>query len=185
MIIEDNLIINENEKNIIKNQILSSQFPFYWHPYQVEKDNNPYFQHVLIERNTGEIKSYYINFFDIIIKRFLKKNNINFNRYLRACINLTYPNNKDMGEPHVDHIEKHSSIIIYLNNASGTTILYDYIYNENKNTHENYELFIKNKKILKEIQPEQFKLIFIKNVLYHCQKYPSSDRRVIAIFTFI
>jgi len=184
MIIEDAAIFNNEEKDIVNNIILGETFPFYWHPYQVVGDDCPYFRHNLIDRNDKKVTSPFINFFDVVIKRFLKKHNIEFKQYLRACINLTYPINKEKGEAHVDHYFNYSSILIYLNSSSGCTVIYDYKYDENLSENQNLLNFKKNEKVLKKIKPEQFKIVYIKNPLYHCLEYPLINRRLIGVFTF-
>jgi len=186
MIIEDRDIINDYEKNIINNEILGTEFPFYWHPYQIIGDNCPYMRHNIIDRDTQEVRSDIINFFDPIINRFLKKHNISFKKYLRACINLTFPiKNEDIGILHIDHYVPHSSILIYLNDSDGETIFFDYDYDFSKNEQTNLINLNKNKKILKDIKPEKYKLVYVKDALFHCLRFPKNNIRLISVFTFI
>jgi len=186
MIIEDKNIINNEEKDIINNQILGNEFPFYWHPYQIIGDDCPYMRHNIIDRDTQEVRSNIINLFNPIVQRFLKKYNLNFKKYLRGCINLTFPmKNDNIGKPHVDHIIPHSSMIIYLNDSDGETIFFDYNYDFLKDEQSNFIELNKNKKILKEIKPEKYKIVYIKDSLFHCLRFPKKDRRLISVFTFV
>jgi len=168
MIIEDQNIITPEEKRFIKSVILGGDLPFYWSPFQGPQDVKPFLYHTLIHRDTQQIHSPHTEFFKTIVKRFATKHKISCNVFLRGCINLTFPT-EGKGIPHQDHTFPHSQAIIYLNQSKGgpTVILSE-----------------KNK-ILKTIDPLQFKIISFKGKYPHYHLYPKKGRRVTAVLTFI
>ena len=168
MIIEDQSIITHSEKQFINTVILGGTIPFYWSKSQDHRDNKPFLYHTLIHRETQQIHSEHANFFKEIVKRFTTKHKLSCNVFLRGGINLTFPR-EGKGHTHWDHTFPHQQVIIYLNQSEGgsTTILSE-----------------KNK-ILKTIEPKQFKVISFNGKYPHYQTYPKKGRRMIAVVTFI
>ena len=90
------------------------------------------------------------------------------NVFFRGCINLTYPQS-GRSEPHIDHSFPHHHFLLHLNkSAGGDTIILD-----------------SKKKIIKTIEPKQFKGLGFKGGLPHCMTFPKSGRRVVAVLTFL
>lgn len=168
-LIEDENILNEEEKNLISNKILGDEFPFYWNSFQVHGDSYPYFSHVLLHRNMNEANSFVFEFFYKILLKFCNKHSIRLEKIYRGSINLLYPiENVKIGTIHKDHENfSHKQFILYLSNPNnGNT----YLYNENK-------------ELIKTIEAKQFKAVCFDNC-NHSVGFPDKDRRVIAIFTF-
>ena len=76
---------------------------------------------------------------------------------------------KGKGTPHRDHAFSYQQIIMYLNKSKGgsTVILSD------------------KQKIIKTIEPKQFKMVSFDGNYLHYQNYPVEGRRVVAVLTFI
>ena len=174
MIIEDESIITDEEKEFIKSVILGGDIPFYWSPSQYPNDNKPFLYHTLIHRKTQRIHSEHAEFFKTIVKRFATKHKISCNVFIRGCINFYFPM-EDNATPHQDHIFPYSHAIIYLNQSKGgaTVILSDGIPTSIDN------------KILKTVEPVQFKILGFNGKYPHYPLYPKEGRRMIAVLTFI
>ena len=167
LLIEDNNFLSTIEKNYINTNIINNKlFPFYWNEHQCVEDNFPFFSHVMKSRDNELINSDIFFFFNTILKNFCIKHNIKFNKILRSCINLTFSNNKNIGTIHKDHEIPHKQLIIYLNNSNGNTYLYD-----------------DNKKLVKEIIFEQYKIVCFDNC-FHSAGFPKGKRRLISVTTF-
>lgn len=165
--IEDKNFLSTIEKDYINKEIINNKsFPFYWNEHQVSEDNFPFLSHVLKARNSDFINSNVFSFFKTILDNFCIKNNIKYNKILRACINLTFLNKKNIGTIHKDHEFPHKQLIIYLNDSDGNT----YLYNDNK-------------ELVKEIIYEQYKIVCFDNC-FHSAGFPKSKRRLICIITF-
>ena len=167
-LIEDENILNEEQKNYISNVILSNNFPFYWNEFQILGDSHPFFTHVLLSRNTNEANSLVFDFFYEILLKFCDKHFIKLEKIYRASINLTYPiENVKIGKIHKDDDYPHKQFILYLSNPNnGNT----YIYNEKE-------------ELIKTIEAKQFKAVCF-NSCNHAVGFPDKNRRVIAIITF-
>lgn len=166
------------ETDIINNEILGDNFPWYLQKSSTSQDDIPFFSHVLVnrsnDRNTdGKVNSEYYYFFKSILDRISNNNNLNIDRIYRASLNLTYPTPNELhGVPHIDHNFPHRSCILYLNNSSGNTVLFkDPI---------NNKLIITN-----EVEPKQGRAFFFNGMTYHSVR-PSqgNDVRAICVFTF-
>ena len=168
MVIEDESILTIGEKEYIKNIILGENIPFYWMKESVVGKGEPCLTHTLINRKTQQIVSPQSNFFKKIVKRFADRYKIPCNVFLRGCINLSYPNSGRSGV-HVDHPFPHYQFLLHLNKSNGgSTLILD-----------------SKKKIIKTIEPKQFKGFGFKGGLPHCMTFPKSGRRVVAVLTFL
>jgi hypothetical protein len=165
--VEDKNFLSTIEKNYINKEIINNQsFPFYWNEHQVSEDDVPFLSHVMKSRNSDFINSNIFPFFKGILDNFCTKHNIKYKNILRACINLTFLNKKNIGTIHKDHEFPHKQLIIYLNDSDGNT----YLYNDNK-------------KLIKEIIYKQYKIVCFDNC-FHSAGFPKSKRRLICIITF-
>jgi hypothetical protein len=168
-LIEDENILNEEEKNLILNTILGNNFPFYWNSSQVYGDSYPFFNHALLNRNKKEVNSSVFEFFFKILLKFCNKHSIQFKKIYRGSVNLLYPiENVKIGTIHKDHDSfSHKQFILYLSNPN------------NGHTH----LYNEKKELIKTIEAKQFKAVCF-NDCNHAVGFPDKDRRVIVIFTF-
>ena len=168
MIIEDESIFNTVEKQHIDSVILGEDISFFWSHNQAKDDGKSFLYHTLIHRETHQIHSAFAAFFTELATKFIKKHKLDFRVFLRGSINLTFPM-KGKGTPHRDHAFSYQQIIMYLNKSKGgsTAILSD------------------KRKIIKTIEPKQFKMVSFDGNYLHYQNYPVEGRRVVAVLTFI
>ena len=151
MIIEDESILNENDKQYIETVVLGEHISFFWAENQAENDSKPYLYHTLIHRKTQQIHSDYANFFKDLVKKFAIKHKLECRVFLRGCINLSFPM-KGKGTPHRDHTFPHRQVIIYLNNSHGNTVIFDKVFDPiTKITQYNVEDIVNHFDILAEI----------------------------------
>jgi len=168
MIIEDESILTTKEKEYINNIILDKRTPFFWLKESIPGEGRPCFIHGLIHRETQQVLSEHANFFKEITKRFADRYKIPCNVFLRGCINLTYPQS-GRSWPHVDHSFPHYQFILHLNKSNeGSTFILD-----------------SKKKVIKTIEPKQFRGVGFKGGALHCMTFPKSGRRVVAVLTFL
>ena len=168
MIIEDESIFSTMEKQYINSVILGEDISFFWSHKQDKDDGKPHLYHTLIHRDSQQIHSSYAAFFKELTTKFIKKHKLDFRVFLGGYINLTFPM-KGKGTPHCAHDFPHQQIIMYLNKSKGgsTAILSD------------------KRKIIKTIQPKQFKMVSFDGNYLHYQNYPNEGRRVTVAITFI
>ena len=188
--LEKNFLTKE-ELQVVNKEILQNDFPWYPMDNTLKDKSFPMMTHILIERCDHDEKpisnSNYSSFFETIVKRFCKKYKIKFNRFLRASLNLTMSNSKySFISPHVDHRFKHNLIIIYLEDCSGDTIIFDRKYTEGDNIIDVESLKIKKLKILKKIKPKQGKVMICDGSYFHTYGFCKHDEiRRVGVFTFI
>lgn len=126
-----------------------------------------------------KINSPYAEIFIPIILKLMKDNNIE--GYIhKAKINLLLNNNKIQTKdvhnmPHVDNDEKHISLLLYLNNSDGDTVVFN----------EGYKDKFKLLTVMKKIKPKANKLLIIKNH-FHASANPikSGIRIVLNVVIF-
>ena len=157
----------EEENKTIDSILYDAHFPVFYYKNQVIGDGIPFFSHVLINKDTHEINSSYTNFFLMIAYKFVAKvSKIEPKKFLRGNINLTLP---FKGKPklHVDHEKPHYQIIMYLNDASGTTDIY------------------KGKKLFKKVNPKKGRIIMF-NKQPHLANSPigKDELRAVCVMTF-
>lgn len=179
LILEEENFLTQEEILFVDQEILSHRVP--WH-YDKESTSEifPFFKHVIIPRRENpndpiEITSPLYEFFTNIQIRFCEKNRIKINRLYRQCLNLSFPNPEyELGDPHVDHVQVHKNIIIYLNDdfEKGETIIF------NKKNNNN------TPSILKEIIPKKGKVVCFDGDLFHTVRWIPKGRRIIFVSTF-
>tara|TARA_R110000796_G_scaffold5025_1_gene19070 strand:+ start:3490 stop:4017 length:528 start_codon:yes stop_codon:yes gene_type:complete len=162
---KDNFL-NEEEIFFINDELFSNKarFPLYYHKDQCENDGNPFLSHGIILRGSGEINSTYHGFFMNIVNRFIfEETNLKPIKFLRSVVNFSFP---FKGDPvsHVDHDEDHYQILVYLNDSSGPTIIFN---NDNS--------------IFKKITPKQGRVIAFNKTL-HSASSPKIKDKVRAVF---
>lgn len=94
---------------------------------QLDGGQGYFFCHELLPRDPHIVPtSEHTPFFHKIIDKFMKDNKIRYNKITRSCLNLTYhiPGQK-WCDPHVDNYFNHYSVILYLNEVSGNTVVFD------------------------------------------------------------
>ena len=64
-----------------------------------------------------------------------------YKKILRCALNLTFPQKVKKSEPHLDHNYEHKTLLIYLNDNDGDTVILD-----------------KKNKIWKKVKPKKYKI---------------------------
>jgi len=105
--------------------------------------------------------------FKDILSTFCIKNNIKINYIHRMAVNITFNNGSVYKCPiHTDHDYEHKQLLLYLNDATGDTIILD-----------------ENDKVFKVSNPEKYKgICFGRTKHYHY--FPITGVRQVAVFTF-
>ena len=173
-IIEDEDFLTDEQKEIIKEETLGVNFPWYWNTDQVKGDGVGYFAHHLVVRpetaiNKIPIKnSVSFDFFKSILDTWCKKHNIEYEQILRMSINCVFPHKKAKCNIHTDHDFPHTQLIVYLTDSPTSRTV----------------LLGKGREVLKEIEPVQFKGLSFPKMEHYC-KFPTEDgRRIIVVYTF-
>ena len=101
--------------------------PYYWVPCKTKTMEVPYpmFSHLLLRRD-GYVASKLYYYFRDLIYAYLNKHQIPFKKCTRACLNLSYHiPGIEHTDVHVDSIDNHYVIILYLNDVEGNTIIFE------------------------------------------------------------
>ena len=140
------------------NDLSKVDLPFYCHSFMKRPEqygypviDNPQETHGVVE----------------MLSQILKQNQIPFNSFIRIAVNAVHPQNDVTASiPHVDHTFAHGNLIMYLNNAGGST-------------------FVKNEMSYKDevhIPQEDDIILFTGE---HYMQTPRDKRRVILVATMI
>jgi hypothetical protein len=185
-LIEDDYGISKNFQQIIDAEILSNSFPWYWQDSSTSY-KYPFLSHIIIPRydidsDQPKINSPCFSLFDDIRKSFCDIHGIEFKRYLRISLNLSYHFTTNNSEPHIDHPIPHKTIIMYLNDfTSGATVVFDKQYDGTTSTFSN-DVDIP---ILKKLEGKKGKISCFDGSYYHATEWPDEgQRRVICVMTF-
>jgi hypothetical protein len=204
MIIEDENLLSDKEKDIITNHLYkipftfinrstTEKFPFYAHnmvsrpPYDLEKENK------FSEGYSIKIKSEYFSFYRMLLDRFCSVHGIKYRNIIRSCINSTYyfPDYNFL-DPHIDFSQKHLVILLYMNDVKvdknyNNTIVFDLEYSDGKpfcydlNEHPQDEFSIK-----KEVIPKLGKFLCFDGKYYHANKFPfPGQNRFVCVFNLL
>lgn len=163
-----------NTYSLLKDQVLSSDFPWYFIPTTVKDENakyasSPYFSHAVIKAPKNPnlyptVSSACSELCNTLLQEISILNNIEINCVIRINFNLTLPLSKKHTEPHYDHNFSHKNLLVYLNSSDGDTIIY-------KNGNEI------------SYSPKEDSVILFEGLHYHY--LPSISRRVVMITTFV
>lgn len=115
-----------------------------------------------------------------ILKEFCDKNHISTRAVIRSKSNLTFPETNPSVEhtetPHVDHLFPHLTLLYYINDADGETILYN-------------EKFVEGvSPVLTEmtrVSPKAGRAVLFDGLHYHSPNVPSTNYRAVINYTFI
>ena len=115
-----------------------------------------------------------------LISQFCMKHNISLMAVMRCKSNLTFPDSRvDQSKtetPHVDHNWNHFTLLYYINDADGETILYN-------------EKFDKDNEVvlteLARVSPKAGRAVLFNGLLYHSPTVPSKNYRAVINYTFL
>jgi len=194
MLIERENFISSEHMKIIDDNVLGSEFPWYYSPFSTS-NNFPFMAHVMMKRGEESSKSFasphWYPFFEKILYRFCDDNNLEVNKILRAGLNLTH--NCDSiyrnGDPHVDYTFDHFQVIMYLNEFdNGETLIFNEKYGENGLDKSIYSALNMgdNFNVKDIITPSKGKVVCFDGTNFHAGRWCKvSQRRVVCVFCFI
>ena len=187
-IIQDNM---EEQLTYVIQTSSANNFPWYYHT-ESTSSKFPYFAHTVISRYDYEKESNHINsdlfyFVEPILVDFCKRNKIKYTKLLRCAFNLTTSfKSYEHTDPHVDFSFPHKVCIMYLNDTSGDTIIFEETYEANKDI-----ILLENLKmpltIGASIAPKKGLIVCFDGEHYHANKFCSEDnnRRIVVVMCFI
>tara|TARA_R110002020_G_scaffold224032_1_gene433435 strand:+ start:264 stop:836 length:573 start_codon:yes stop_codon:yes gene_type:complete len=183
--------LNKEELSVINNEILKDSFNWYINENVLGPTKFPFLSHTLVKRcdddQTPLPNSDHYYFFEKIIHRFCKENKTKFKKFTRASLNLSFCNTKyPFISPHVDHKFKHKLIMIYLNNSSGDTLIFNKKYKKGDTLIDINLPEVKKLKVIKKIKPDQGKIMMCDGSYFHTYEFCKHDElRIVGVFTFV
>lgn len=168
-IITDDNLLSKKDIAYINDNILSSNFPWYYNKEANKEDNYWFYSHCVVRRVElgGESFSYVSEFCLALLNKFCKKHNIKYKKVLRCSINSNF-NQENKSAIHTDHATSYKHLLIYLTvNKGGKTILF-------KND---------KKTIAHIINPKKFRAVSFSKC-WHIGASPKEGRRVVLVYTF-
>ena len=182
---KENVLSEEQLKEILK---LVKDFSFPWF-YRPSTENNFYFNsHALLNPELG-INSKHCDFFTKIFYKICSQNKVPVNKLLRMNVNMTFHYTAKQADLHTDHDFPHYVMILYLNNASGNTLIFNEQYEDIKGSqvdHErNWHKVQKEHSLKDTIVPEKNKVVFFNGINYHAQEFcKPNEERLVFLCTF-
>jgi hypothetical protein len=172
-LIENKNFLTDEELEEIK-VLETGKFPWYFETSGYTNIDNPFFSHNIITRYPKNefpvINSDYYGFYNNIFGRFCENNDIKYKRILRMNLNFSYHFDSEYySKPHVDHDFPHKILLMYLNESSGNTVLF----NDDKLS------------IQKEISPELGKVVSFDGMTYHgVRPCKINTHRIVCVVTY-
>jgi hypothetical protein len=173
--IEDYNFLSSEQKLYLEESLISEKMSFKLATSAAELNDNGYhfINHILISEDRTKQQRYYeknleeVEVFSNILKTFCNKNYIKLNNIFRIAVNITFNNGFVSKCPiHNDHLYDHKQVLLYLNDATGDTVICD---------DSNKPVIISS--------PQKYKAIaFSKQPHYHY--FPTYGIRCVAVFTF-
>ncbi len=137
-------ILPTTNYNQLFDLITGVDFPWYYQPdiaFTTFKGhlNDPMaissfgFTHLVWDIDKGKV-SELISLMGPLVENFQNQSKIKINNFLRIKINLQVPLKNNIPEKyngvHIDRFDKHQTLIYYLNDSDGDTVVFDKIYSE-------------------------------------------------------
>ncbi|NBV73011.1 hypothetical protein EBR61_01910 [bacterium] len=191
-LIEDKEILTKEELDYIDDNIINGDLPWFYQDCSTSK-KFPFYSHTIVPRYNLETESPKVNsklyyFFYDILEKFCDKHNLELNRVLRMSLNSNHSCDfSDHSDIHIDHIEPHHSVIIYLNDDfdGGRTFVLDKFYCEGMKVHYDLEEDISDFNIMYAAEAEKGKVLCFNGHIFHAVEWPKSNkRRVVCVITF-
>jgi hypothetical protein len=169
MLIENKIVLNKEQEQFL-NEVMGEKFQWI---YTNSHCGFMLFANVILQRyynnnsQSIENKMNSVNFKKVkdIFLSFCEQNHIKVETIYRASFNLTFSNQIEYGDVHVDHKFPHHNFILYLNDCAGNTILFD-----------------DDENIVKEVKPEKYKgFVFPGQKHSHRFCLPGENRFVLVV----
>ena len=188
--------LTENYLNL-KKEIFGKNISWIYHENSVTtklgfKENCPYYGHNVLERpEYTDVKSEDIDsrvrsggypMFRKVLDEIFEFNNIQVKTYYRISVNSCFhlPNLKELTQApiHVDHEYEHRQMIIYFNNSSASTNIYDKRFSSHEDENKS--------NLCLKIYPNEDQIITFDGLHFHSYEYPPSheERRVVLVCTY-
>lgn len=110
--------------------------------------------------------------------------NIKVNKILRFKSNLLVKCDSDsiIHPPHIDsNISNHMSLVYYVHDCDGDTILYDCTYDEGKEKFDPEKPLREKSKIIASVTPKKGRALFFNSNLFHSSSTPSINSKRVVI----
>jgi hypothetical protein len=127
-----------------------------------------------------------LKFIDLIIENSLNKINKKLLKRYRVKINKTIPHTIDLNQEHrllhVDTVVEHVTIIYYINDADGDTLIFNDKNNKHLNKLKGFKdnddfLDLKSFELSNSITPKKGRVVIFDGNLWHYGKYPTKGER--------
>jgi hypothetical protein len=186
---EENMICNDNllDKpifNFIKDKVTNTvQWSFIENTSCAEVPDNPSF-YSIVSNEDGPCSSLY----DILCIPLLVacyKNDIKISKILRIRIGLILNNHTQITHtPHVDYTYPHKTMLFYLTNSDGPTILFKQKHvGDNKNPGNLNQKFLQ---VEERITAVENKSVIIDGLQFHSSTTPKNDKfRIVINYNFV
>ena len=157
-----------------KNLVFDNNFSWYTNTSTLKEYGTIFYGHSLLERpcmdgfSVSRIRSDYFDDVLEILVEIAKYNNLHIHYFLRMHVNATHNYGGGFAcDPHYDHIFPHKNLLIYLNQASGPTVVID-----SENRTEEY------------FHPKEDAIITFEGK--HYQYQPNvGERRIVLVATYV
>jgi hypothetical protein len=189
-------ILTENNYNKLYQVITGVDFPWYYQPDIAflnfnghTKDAKAFpsfgFTHTVWDTERGKV-SELISLMGPIVENFQHQANIKINNFLRIKINLQVPvigNKPEMyNGAHIDGFKEHQTLIYYLNDSDGDTVIFDKMYSKGDDYQKNSSMSLP---IKQRIKPVANTLLHIDGFQYHSGSNPiNTNTRITINFNF-
>lgn len=182
MIVNDNLL-DRSIFNFIKDRVQNNtQWGFVDKTASADVSDGPSFYSIVSDQNGVYSSMYDLLCVPIIVA--CSKNNIKFSQLLRIRVGLILSsNNQEIHAPHVDYTTPHKTMLFYLTNSDGPTVLF-----KQKHTGIITDPGNVNKDLLEVeqcINPVENKSVIFDGLQFHSSTPPKNDKfRIVINYNF-
>lgn len=161
--------------------------PFPWHfiresAYRPANPRSGQFSFASLIYHHGQVHSEDFKMFDMVIRQSLDALDTPIQKLLRVRLGLILKYDKFViHDPHVDLFHPHKTLLVYLNDSDGPTVLYDQFAEDGREITGTDGLTIQQ-----EIEPVQGRVALFDGLQYHSSTTPiKNDIRVVMNVNFI
>jgi hypothetical protein len=186
---EENMILNDNllDKpifNFIKDKVTNDiQWNFIENTGSHQVKDSPSLYSIISDETGPRSSLYDILCIPLLVSCY--KNNINISKILRIRAGLILSNtNQITHTPHVDYTYPHKTMLFYLTNSDGPTVLFKQKHaGDNKHAGNLNEKFLQ---VQQHITPVENKSVIFDGLQFHSSTTPKDDKfRIVINYNFI